>query len=244
MVDPRMTLSDPLLQSAKLRSSGKLCTILSVLVAVGLALFLNTATCTEEPVISMALKSMQPRSGQQLAFPARQFTTRSNFQPVQAFFGFGGGKKAAPTPPPQVIIPPSYNLAIGTVATTAALVGLQAPVPVSAFFGALGALLTVQTTRVRFSFEPKAFEVLLEGQGGELGDSGENFAVGGENRWNYDTFTRWNFVPSESFPLFMYFYETQTKGGDEEQFHLFPVIMNSQDLGDAMKERVGVDKMK
>jgi len=161
----------------------------------------------------------------------------------------GVQKKKEPAPP--LLISQDYKLAAGTVALTAALSALKAGLALPApflifpgFFGLLGALLTVQSGRVVFAFDDKAFEVRTGSSStGETQDSGENFAVGGENRWNYNTFTRWNFIPSEDFPLFMYFYETQTNGKDAEQFHLFPVIMDSQQLGDAMKERVGADKI-
>jgi hypothetical protein len=140
------------------------------------------------------------------------------------------------------LVDPSYNLAIGTSFVTAALFGLKSPLVIP--FVPLSGLLTVQTGRVRFSFDDEALEVLAKKKDDELTDSGENFAVGGKNRWKYDTFTSWNFIPNESFPLFMYFKETQTNGPEKEQFHLFPVIMNSQQLSTFMKEKVGVDKMK
>jgi hypothetical protein len=167
---------------------------------------------------------------------------------TNAFFNFG--KKKAVEPKPPLLISQDYKFAAGSLATTAALVGIKTAFSLPAvtgifplFFGALGALLTVQSGRVVFAFDDKAFEVRVKGSDGQTKDSGENFAVGGENRWNYNTFTRWNFIPSADFPLFMYFYETQTNGANNEQFHLFPVIMNSAELNDAMKERVGEDKI-
>jgi len=154
------------------------------------------------------------------------------------------GKKAEPAPQFEPVdVSQDYKFAGGSLATTAALTAIKAPLIFPAFFGALGALLTVQSGRVVFSFDDKAMEVKVGKSGGETTDSGENFAVGGANRWDYKTFTRWNFIPSADFPLFMYFYESQTKGPGTEQFHLFPVIMNSQELLDVMKERVGEDKV-
>lgn len=144
----------------------------------------------------------------------------------------------------STIIGPSYNFCLGSAAITAALVGVQAPIPFPLFFGALSLLTGVQSGRVRFAFDRNAMEVLLEDKEGEIKQSGDNFETGTQNRWNYKTFTRWNFVPSESIPIFVYFYETETKGGDEEQFHLFPVIMDAKQLATTMKEKIGVDKMK
>jgi hypothetical protein len=168
--------------------------------------------------------------------PSRQVQVRagSEFQNVV-------GKKQLSQ---STIIGPSYNFCLGSAAITAALVGLKAPIPFPLFFGALSLLTGVQSGRVKFAFDQTALEVLTEDKAGEIKQSGDNFAVGGENRWNYKTFTRWNFVPSESLPIFVYFYETQTKGGNEEQFHLFPVIMDAKQLATTMKEKIGVDKMK
>jgi hypothetical protein len=71
-----------------------------------------------------------------------------------------------------------------------------------------------------------------------LKESRENFAVGGRNRWRYNSFTDWYFVPSKEFPVLMYFRETQTK--PEGQFHLFPVIMNGRVLYNTLMDKVGI----
>ena len=34
--------------------------------------------------------------------------------------------------------------------------------------------------------------------------------MGGENAWKYDTFVNYDFLPSEDFPILVYFKETQT----------------------------------
>lgn len=54
-------------------------------------------------------------------------------------------------------------------------------------------------------------EVKIGNDTGELEKSGENAFVGGENRWNYDTWTNWEVYPNEQLPILMYFKETQTK---------------------------------
>lgn len=258
MLDQSLALIDPLLQEAAPRSrrcSTNIFRLLSSLVSLCLAVLFSSVPCTFsgggeqhtavwESAIDMSLQHMQPLKARQLPQLeiAAQVKQRAGSVRTQAFSNFG--QKAIKASAQKAdIIPPSYNFPIGTSGITAGLVALKAPVALPVFFGALTTLLAVQATRVRFSFDNKALEVLVEKKDGDLADSGENFAVGGENRWNYNTFTRWNFVPSESFPVFMYFYETQTKG-TEEQFHLFPVIMNSQGLANAMKANVGVDKMK
>ena len=49
----------------------------------------------------------------------------------------------------------------------------------------------------------------LFGGGDDLGDTGENFAVGGANRWKYGSFVNWEFFPSADLPILVYFKETQ-----------------------------------
>ena len=63
----------------------------------------------------------------------------------------------------------------------------------------------------------------------------------GENRWKYDTFVNWDFLPSEDFPILVYFRETQTPAVNREevplvvdeldgQVHFFPAISDAQQL--------------
>ena len=89
------------------------------------------------------------------------------------------------------------------------------------------------------------------GQEEDLRDSLENWAVGGENRWPYDSFTNWTFFPSRMadsedaplpFPILVYFKETHTPeekwnegpgqldkvGGG--QIHFFPCVVDSDEL--------------
>merc|ERR1711918_128295 len=89
------------------------------------------------------------------------------------------------------------------------------------FVLAVGILFLVQAKRVRFVFDEDSFEVktVSESEEGGLGDSGENFAVGGANRWKYSSFVNWTFFP-EGFlekgipPILAYFKETQTPEKD------------------------------
>jgi hypothetical protein len=57
--------------------------------------------------------------------------------------------------------------------------------------GLIGAFLTRQAGKVRFAFDGEALEVMKVGSDGVLISTGENFAVGGRNRWKYDTFVNW-----------------------------------------------------
>lgn len=141
------------------------------------------------------------------------------------------------------IISPSYNFAIGCWGTGALQVFGFHNYILAVPLVALALLLTVQSGRVRFQFDADSIEVLAKKSDDELGSSGENFAVGGANRWVYDSFTKWGFIPSQSFPLFMYFRESQTPDAPPEgQFHLFPMIMDAKELGEKMVEVVGKDK--
>ena len=112
--------------------------------------------------------------------------------------------------------------------------------------GALAVVLTLfglfvgyQTTTLRFSFSDTNFS-LGKSDGS---NAGENVVVGGENSWKYDTFVNWNFLPSENFPILVYFRENQTprsnwvEGPDaltvdkeEGQVHYFPAIANVKQL--------------
>jgi Protein of unknown function (DUF3119) len=140
----------------------------------------------------------------------------------------------------SLTIPKNYNVAIGSFATSAALLfgahNLIAAVPL----GLLGILLIIQTGKVRFVFDKEAMEVFVakkDDKGDEINASRENFVVGGKNRWKYSTFTDWFFIPSKNFPILMYFKENQTS--PEGQVHLFPVIMDGKILYNTLMEKVG-----
>lgn len=127
----------------------------------------------------------------------------------------------------------------------------------------LGILFLVQTARVRFVFDDEAFEVkakeidALFEDDSQLISSGENFAVGGENRWAYSSFVNWDFFPSEDLPVLVYFKETQTpqdkwdvgpgkwanseeakaKGAVPGQVHFFPCIASAAQLKEQFEAR-------
>ncbi|XP_022965932.1 uncharacterized protein LOC111465663 [Cucurbita maxima] len=136
----------------------------------------------------------------------------------------------------ETVIPdPDYRIPIVLLGAAGGLAyneNLIAAVPV----GLLGLLLLVQATRVRFVFGNDALEVKI---GDQLEESGENAFVGGKNRWKYSTFVNWE-LWWPSFPILVYFKETQTK--PEGQVHFFPVIFNGKQLYDVMVERAGPSK--
>ena len=162
--------------------------------------------------------------------------------------------RARPVVAADTVIEPDYKLAAGALVLGPALI--VAPYLFGGFVTLLGVLFIVQTLRIRFVFDDEAFEVktldLSEGLDGALGDTGENFAVGGENRWAYSSFVNWEFFPTQSFPILVYFKETATpqdkwavgpgqfansddalaKGAVQGQVHFFPCIGNADQLRD------------
>ena len=115
------------------------------------------------------------------------------------------------------VVPPSYNLALGSLALAAVwgvpgsplksrIGAFVAGVPLALF----GLFLVFQTTTLRFTFDDAEFSLVKA----DLSSIGENVVVGGENRWKYDTFVNWDFLPSEDFPILVYFRETQTPARD------------------------------
>ena len=157
------------------------------------------------------------------------------------------------------VINTSYDLAIGSV-LLGGVFGLpsRAPSLASRAGYALGALCAVfglfiafQTTTLRFTFDETSF-ALVKADGSS---TGENVVVGGENVWRYDEFVNWDFFPSESFPILVYFKETQTpeqfwnvgpgeqanspealaRGAKPGQVHFFPAIARVDELKASFK---------
>ena len=91
--------------------------------------------------------------------------------------------------------------------------------------------MAFQTNSLRFEFTDDSF-ALVKADGSS---SGENVVVCGENSWKYSSFVSYDFLPSESFPVLVYFKETQTDPSVrveapivvdtlEGQAHFFPAI--------------------
>ncbi|KAK4757004.1 hypothetical protein SAY87_007131 [Trapa incisa] len=119
-----------------------------------------------------------------------------------------------------VIPDPDYRIPIVLLGLAGGLAYSNNLLP-AAPVGLLGLLLLFQTTRVRFVFDDEALEVKV---GEQLQESGENVFVGGKNRWKYSTFVNWE-LWWPSFPILVYFKETQTN--PQGQVHFFPVIFVS-----------------
>lgn len=120
------------------------------------------------------------------------------------------------------VAPTSFNLALGSLALGSVFGVPGSPLKnkVTAFVpGALlalfGAFLIFQTATLRFTFDETQFSLVRA----DLSSTGENVVVGGENRWAYDKFVNYDFFPSESFPILVYFKETQTA---EDQWDVGP----------------------
>lgn len=153
---------------------------------------------------------------------------------------------------PDVVIDPDFKAAIGFTAVGTLLIVANHALPgyfVGGFFELLAAIFALQATRVRFVFDETSFELKMGGDKNELSSSGENFVVGGANRWTYDSFVNYDFFPSVDIPILVYFKETQTPsdqwtegpgqldkvGGG--QIHFFPCICNAQQIKEEFEIR-------
>lgn len=191
---------------------------------------------------------------------ANAFTATSNFAQLQtkAPTSFNDGKinladSTALAAVPVEVIDPSYNLALGSLALGAAFGVPGSPLKskLSAILGGIpltlfGLFLAFQTTTLRFTLDDANFSLVRS----NLESTGENVVVGGENSWSYDSFVNYDLFPSRSFPILVYFKETQTpeefwnvgpgeqanseealaKGAVPGQVHFFPAIANTEDL--------------
>jgi len=158
---------------------------------------------------------------------------------------------------PDVVISSDYTLTAVFGAIGAFVIATSLNSPLGIFEGSLDLLfavfLAVQASRIRFVFDETAFELKNVDIGASddaiLTTSGENFVVGGANRWAYETFVNWDFFPSEQYPVLVYFKETQTPqdkwnegpgqldkvGGG--QLHFFPAIANVKELKEQFELR-------
>mmetsp|Transcript_22461 Transcript_22461/g.62578 ORF Transcript_22461/g.62578 Transcript_22461/m.62578 type:complete len:236 (-) Transcript_22461:633-1340(-) len=150
------------------------------------------------------------------------------------------------------LVDPSYNLAIGAFGIGLACGFLEdlrdesgEKLLTAKPFGGLALIFTVfslflafQTTTLRFAFDEDSFS-LVQANGAKLEQ--ENVVVGGENKWRYDSFKNYDFLPSRDFPILVYFREDQTPVETREevpivvdnlegQVHFFPAISNSKQL--------------
>jgi Protein of unknown function (DUF3119) len=122
------------------------------------------------------------------------------------------------------IVPPNSNVALGFLGLSGVLGYLHAPWLLSLPIFLLTAIITFKTGKINFVFDEEAFEIMSSnGYNGKLEISADNVIVGGRNRWKYSSVVNWFFIPSDKFPVLLYFRETQTK--PDGQAHLFPVIV-------------------
>jgi Protein of unknown function (DUF3119) len=144
-----------------------------------------------------------------------------------------------------LMVDSSYNLAAGcAVIGTACGVLENFKGPTGKLFGGgaiaftvFAAFIAFQTTTLRFQFDDTSFSLVkADGQ-----SNGKNIVVGGENSWKYNTFVNYDFLPSEEFPILVYFKETQTPKQNwvevpivvdkaAGQGHFFPAIANTAQL--------------
>lgn len=160
--------------------------------------------------------------------------TKRNVQ-TPAWFNFGKPKVLEEKVKRETIIPePSYSIPIALTGITG-LSAVEGNLVLAGITGFLAAFLAFQASRVQFVFDDEALEVLIKSNESESKES-ENKFVGGRNRWEYDSFTNWEFW-WKKLPVLVYFKETQTK--PEGQIHFFPVLFKGNQLYDVMAERCG-----
>ncbi|KAL3139440.1 hypothetical protein ABBQ38_003770 [Trebouxia sp. C0009 RCD-2024] len=177
-------------------------------------------------ITTAGLVPFTSKSGRTVA-PSRG--SKRNVQ-TPAWFNFGKPKALEEKVKRETVIPePSYSIPIALTGITG-LSAVEGNLILAGITGFLAAFLAFQASRVQFVFDDEALEVLIKS------NESENSFVGGRNRWEYDSFTNWEFWWTK-FPVLVYFKETQTK--PEGQIHFFPVLFKGNQLYDVMAERCG-----
>ena len=196
----------------------------------------------------------------------------SGFQSRQAsttslnFFSLGKKEEEAPVVFEPVVIDPDFRVSLLFLAVG----GLLDLIPyiqltLGPFVTLLGLLFLVQTFRLRFIFDETSFELatVQSADGTELGSSGENVVVGGENKWRTESIFNYDFFPEGWIdgpvgPILVYFKEDQTPesswndgpgklANDPEkvaagiarpgQVHFFPAVANASQLREEFAKR-------
>ncbi|KAL3796831.1 hypothetical protein ACHAW5_002517 [Stephanodiscus triporus] len=116
-----------------------------------------------------------------------------------------------------------------------------------------GSFIGMQTMKTRAVFNKDSFELMtvtnkvlgLQRDKGLKTKEYQNYVLGTNNEWRYDSFVNWDFFPSIQLPILVYFKETQTpknmqtKGSlgaklmdrrDNGQMHWFPAYANARQL--------------
>lgn len=234
--------------------------LLLALVATPASGFVPTPATRAAPIAAhrrsapaTATATAHPSSSVLLAAPSAE-TDEGTGAPASGGGGGGG----------QVVVTEDYRLAAVFFAVGAGALAVPLLVQLlSGFFVVFGAFLAFQTYRVRFVFTDDSLLIENrplpwdEGAADGLQSSGENFVVGGENKWPYASFVNWDFFPSKDLPILVYFKETATpeakwndgpgasansdealaSGAVKGQVHFFPAIVNQKEI-----ERLFVEK--
>ena len=112
------------------------------------------------------------------------------------------------------IIDTSFNLAAGNlvIGTTFGLLENLKNKAAKVFgagaivFTVIGLFFGYQTASLRLTFDSDSFSVVKS----DTLVAGTNPVVGGSNSWKYDSIVDYDFLPSQNFPILLYFKETQT----------------------------------
>ena len=228
----------------------------------------TTSSATRNHVMQTRTSSQTQTQQATAALTLRMAAGTSS--PFDFLSGIFPTKDKAPSKPkiPDVIIDSDYTLsfvfgAIGifiilTSPDKSCLPGsvICPPTIWGAIQGGLNILfasfLAIQAQKIRCVFDSTAFELKNVDFGttaDDLIESGENFVLGGKNRWAYNKFVHFDFFPSEEFAILVYFKERQTPeerwGGGSYgldkvgggQVHFFPAIGNVKQLKEQFELR-------
>ena len=243
---------------------------ITAMLAVQVSAFAPTTSSATRNHVMQTRTSSQTQTQQATAALTLRMAAGTS-SPFDFLSGIFPTKDKAPSKPkiPDVIIDSDYTLsfvfgAIGifiilTSPDKSCLPGsvICPPTIWGAIQGGLNILfasfLAIQAQKIRFVFDSTAFELKNVDLGSTTADvlkaSGENFVVGGENRWRYDSFVNFDFFPSVEYPILVYFKENQTPeekwgegpGGLDKvgggQVHFFPAIGNSKQLKEQFELR-------
>ncbi|KAL3160611.1 hypothetical protein ABBQ32_010541 [Trebouxia sp. C0010 RCD-2024] len=151
-------------------------------------------TTTRRPRTTAGLVPFTSKGGRTVA-PCRG--SKRNVQ-TPAWFNFGKPKALEEKVKRETIIPePSYSIPVALTGITG-LSAVEGNLVLAGVTGFLAAFLAFQASRVQFVFDDEALEVLIKS------NESENKFVGGRNRWEYDSFTNWEFW-WKKFPVLVYF---------------------------------------
>lgn len=190
---------------------------------------------------------------------------RSKTELQAAFFNRSKSNKVSSKDIPDVVIDPDFGLGAFFIVAGLVIINLNPGnvcsdeyilCPPSLFGGiagglhiVIGAFFARQASNIRLVFDKTTFSLRRYSKEYSLRESDENIIVGGTNQWPYTAFVNWDFFPSKTFPILIYFKETKTPAEQwsigpgqydkvgKGQVHFLPAIANVRQLDKEFKIR-------